>query len=129
LADLKSELRSLSAQTREMFQLRWELARLELQADLQNVKRLAVIGGLAAVMALTSLPLLACFLAEKLDGWHGIDRAGWLLVFGLALLFFALIAAYGGWRWFRRRFVGLQETLEELREDVEWAKEGMMNDE
>jgi hypothetical protein len=27
--------------------------------------------------------------------------------------------------WFRRRFVGLQQTLEELREDLEWVKEKM----
>ncbi len=32
--------------------------------------------------------------------------------------------AFCGWFWFRRRFVGLQETLEELREDLEWVKEG-----
>ena len=79
-------------------------------------------------MALTALPLLATCLAETLDGWQGIARRGWLLIFGLTLLGTAVICAYCGWLWFRRRFIGLQETLEELREDLEWAKEGMKDE-
>ncbi len=123
LADLRNELRGLSTDMREMLQLRWELVRLELQADLTHVKRLAIFWGAAAVMVLTALPLLAIYLAEKLDGWQGIARTGWLLIFGLALLGLSALVAYCAWRRFRRRFIGLQETLEELREDLEWAKE------
>lgn len=128
LANLQAELRGLTADVREMLQLRWELARLEIQTDLSSLKRLAFIWGTAIVMALTALPLLATCLAETLDGWQGIARRSWLLIFGLTLLVAAAICAYGCWRWFRRRFVGLQETLEELREDLEWAKEGMKDE-
>jgi len=128
LADLQAEIRSLAADLREMLQLHWELARLEIQADIAHLKRLAFIWGVAAVMALTALPLLASALAETLDGWQGIARRGWLLIFGLTLLGIALISAYGCWLWFRRRFIGLQKTLEELREDLEWAKEGMKDE-
>jgi hypothetical protein len=125
LADLKAELGSLAADMQEMLQLRWELARLEIQADLSRLKRLAFILGMAGVMALTSLPLLATCLAETLDGWQGIACRGWLLIFGLTLLGTAVICAYCGLFWFRHRFTGLQETLEELREDLDWAKEGL----
>jgi uncharacterized membrane protein YqjE len=125
LADLRAELGSLAADLQEMLQLRWELARLEIQADLNHLKRLAFIWGMAGVMAMTSLPLLATCLAETLDGWQGIARRGWLLIFGLTLLGTAFICVYCGWLWFRRRFFGLQETIDELREDLQWIKEGL----
>jgi uncharacterized membrane protein YqjE len=125
LADLQKELRFLAADVQEMVQLRWELARLELQADLRNIKRLVIFFCAAAVMILTALPLLVSYLAEKLDGWQGIARGGWLLIFGLVLLGAGAVVALGAWIWFRRRFLGLQESLEELREDLEWMKESM----
>ena len=124
LADLKAELSGLTADVTEMLQLRWELARLEIQADVAHVKRLAVILGAAAVMALTSLPLLLSFAAETLDGRLGIARCEWLLIFALALLCTAGVCSYFGRVWFRRRFTGLKQTLEEFREDLEWLKEG-----
>ena len=125
LADLKAEIGGLKADVSEMLRLRWELARLEIQADLGHLKRLVFIWGLAAVMALTSLPLLATCVAEALDGRLGIARRGWLLIFGLALFCTAVICVYFCRIWFRRRFVGLQQTLEELREDLVWVKERM----
>jgi hypothetical protein len=125
LADLKAELSGLTADLGEMLQLRFELARLEIQADIGHLKRLIFIWGVAAVTALTSLPLFATCAADALDGRLGIARSGWLLIFGLALLCTAFICVYIGRIWFRRRFVGLQQTLEELREDLEWVKEGM----
>ncbi len=125
LADLQAELRGLAADIGEILQLHGQLAWLEIQADLGRLKRLALIWGVAAVMALTALPLMATYLAETLDGRLGIVRETWLLIFGLTLLITAAISAYGGRLWFRRRFVGLEETLEELREDLEWLKEGV----
>jgi uncharacterized membrane protein YqjE len=123
LADLRAELRGLTADVREMLQLRWELARLEIEADLSRLKQLAFIWSMAAVMALTALPLLAMIMAETLDGWQGIARRGWILIFAGTLLSIAVLSGLWGWFWFRHRFVGLKETLEELREDLEWAKE------
>ena len=122
-ADLQAELRALSADVREMLRLRMELARLEIEGDIDRTKRLAAILVAAAIMVLTSLPLLIGYLAEILDGWQGIARRQWLLIFGLVLFGPGILSAIGGWRWFRRRFVGLKETLEELREDAQWAKE------
>jgi hypothetical protein len=124
LDGLRAELGALVAELREMVALRWELARLELHSDLRELKRLAIVWIAAAALGLTALPLLIICLAEALDGCGHIARAGWLLIFAGALLALAGAGSYGAWRHFRRRFVGLQETLEELQEDLLWIKEG-----
>ena len=108
---------------REMAAARLELARLEIAADLLSAKRLAVAWLVALVMALTSLPLVAVWLAEVLGELTGIPRGGWLLGFAACLLLAAGVGGYLAWRRFRRNFLGLRETLEELREDVLWLKE------
>ena len=123
LSNIRTELGALGGELREMVSQRWELARLELQADLLSVKRLAVAWLAAAVMVLTALPVLAVGLAEALDGRGDIPRGGWLLIFAGGLLTLALGGSYLAWRRFRRRFIGLQETLEELREDLVWLQE------
>jgi len=123
LAEIREELDTLTAELREMAAARWELAQLELAADVQSVKRLAILWLAAALMALTALPLLAVYLAELLDGCGHIARAGWLLILGAGLLSSAAAAAWLAWRRFRRCFVGLQETREELREDLLWLRE------
>jgi hypothetical protein len=123
LADLQEELRSLSQEIREMLRLRWELFRLEAIADLKNARRLLIIGTLAGVLILTSLPLFAVALADYLAGIWQIARWGWLLIFAGSFLAVAVSAAFLAWRRFRRRFLGLQETLEELREDRVWIED------
>ncbi|MFZ1936934.1 MAG: phage holin family protein [Thermoguttaceae bacterium] len=123
LADVRRELRSLGVELREMAAARGELARLELAADLLSAKRLAVAWAVVLVMALTSLPLVAVWMAEALSELTGVPRGGWLLGFAACLLLAAGIGGYLAWRRFRRNFLGLRETLEELREDVLWLKE------
>jgi hypothetical protein len=123
LADVREQLGALGHELREMLTARWELARLELQADLRSVRRLAIAWLVAIVMAFTSLPLLAICLAAALDGCGGIASRVWLLIFAAGLLSVAILGAYAAWRCFRRRFVGLQETLEELREDLLWLQD------
>jgi hypothetical protein len=123
MAGLKAELGGLAADAKEMLRLRFELARLEIKADIGHLKCLVIVWGAAAVMALTSLPILAVFVADVLDGRLGVARRGWLLIFGLALLCTAGLCAYFGRVWFGRRFVGLRQTMEELREDLEWINE------
>jgi uncharacterized membrane protein YqjE len=123
LADICEELSVLGRELREMVATRWELARMELLADLRSARRLVITWLVAIVMAITSLPLLAICLAEVLDGCGGIPSSVWLLIFAAGLLILAALGAYVAWRRFRRRFVGLQETLEELREDLLWVQE------
>ena len=123
LADLADELGSLGAELRESAVLRWQLALLELKADFHSAKQLAVALAISGVAALSSLPVLVVWGAEQLDQCLGVARAGWLLILGLGLFFSALATGLLAWRRFRRRFVGLEETLEELREDAVWLDE------
>jgi hypothetical protein len=122
-ADMREELGALGAELREMAAARWELAKLELTADLHSLKRLAIAWLSAMVLMLTALPLLAMCLAEELNGWAGISRTGWLLIFGGGLMILSAAGGYFAWWRFRRKFLGLRETLEELREDAAWLRE------
>ena len=99
LTNVREELDALIAELREMAAARWQLAQLELAADVQSARQLAIRWLVAAVMALTALPLLVVCLAEALDGYGGIPRAGWLLIFGGGLLLSAAAAALLAWRY------------------------------
>lgn len=122
LGDAKRELARLTDDVKQMAGLRWQLASLELRAAVGQIKRLAIVGGIAAVIGLASLPVLVVYAAEMLDGlW--LSRPGWLLALGLGLLVLALLTAWLAVRHFRGQFVGLEETLEELREDLVWLEE------
>ena len=123
LADAKEEIARLGADLREMAGLRWQLVRLELQAGIGSVKRLAIALAVTVIMASTALPILAVWAAEFLGQRTKLTRSGWLLIFGLGLLAGAALTGWLAWRRFRRRFVGLEETLEELREDAVWFRE------
>ncbi len=130
--DLRVELERLGGDLREMLRLRWQLARLEIDAAAGAGKRLAVVLAAAAAMALTAMPLLAAALAEILDGQLGISHVAWLTILAAALLVAGAVTGLLAWRHFRRRLVGLEESLEELREDAVWLREwtqGRMKDE
>jgi uncharacterized membrane protein YqjE len=129
LADAKEELGRLRDELVEMFRLRWQLAWLELRGDLAALKRFVVALIIAAVMALTALPLFCACLADMLDERLGIPRTGWLLVIGATLCVSATLIVWLARRRFRRQFVGLEQTLEELREDAEWLQEWSGRDE
>lgn len=123
LKDLRDQLGALGGQVREAAALRLQLALQELQADAQAVRRLVVVVAAAAVMALTSLPILAVLAADCLDGYGSLGRRGWLAIFAGGLLLLAVASALGAWLRFRRRFTALQQTREELAEDALWLQE------
>ncbi|MBN2217075.1 MAG: phage holin family protein [Pirellulales bacterium] len=123
LERLGRELNALGGELRESVALRWQLAALEIKADLRSGRRLAIGLVAAAVMGLAAVPLLLSALAQGLDGCWGLSSTGWLLALGLGLLLAAPIAGWLAWRWFRRRLIGLQQTLEELHEDAVWIQE------
>ena len=120
---VRREIGSLAADLREMASLRWELARLELDAAVASTKRLAVAAITAGLMVLCALPILAVGLAEGLDGRLGVSRLQWLLIIGFTLLLGGLAGGTLAWRHFRRRFTGFEQSLEELREDLVWLEE------
>ena len=123
LAELGDELRALGSELRESLVLRWQLALLELRADRRSAVWLTIALSASGVMALSALPLLLVWLAAQLDQWLGVSRDGWLLILGFALLAAGLASGYLAWRRFRRHFLGLEQTLEELREDAAWLRE------
>ncbi len=124
LGDLRREIGSLGAEVKEMAALRLELAQVEWQAAVTEVKRLVLGGLVAVVLGLTALPVAAVAAADLLEGTLGISRGGWLLIEAAALLAAAVAGGFLAWRRFRRRFAGLEETLEELREDLDWIRSG-----
>lgn len=123
LSGLRDGLGALAGELAESLKLRLELAQLELTEDYRAGKRLGLVLAAALVMALTSLPLFLASLAETLDGVGRIGRAGWLLVFALVLVLIATSSSAVAWRRFRRNMAGLQQTIEELREDLLWLRE------
>ena len=123
LADLKDEIGSLGADLKELGRLRWELANVELREAAGTVKRLAICLLVVGVMAVGALPILVVALAQSLDKRLGISSTGWLLIFGFGLLIGGAAVGYFAWRRFRRRFAGMEQTIEELREDLVWLKQ------
>ncbi len=123
LGQIRAELSDLWADVRGMFSLRWELARLELDSDLQALKRLAIVLVIVAVAVLAVPPVLVVVAAELLDGTLGIARVGWLGILAGVLFFGAVLVGWLAWLRFRRSLVGLEETLEELQEDALWLHE------
>jgi hypothetical protein len=123
LERLGKEVTGLGNDLRESLALRWQLAALEIKADLRSGRRLAVGLAVAIVMALTALPLLLVAGAMELDGCCGLSTTGWLAIGGGVLLVTAPLFAWLAWRRFRRHVVALQQTLEELHEDAVWLRE------
>ncbi len=99
------------------------MAQLEIRGDIDASRRLGIVGGIGAVMALTGLPVLVMVLGEALGRATVIDAIWWQLGFGFGFLLIGLTVLWLSYRTFRREFAGLRETLEELREDAAWMKE------
>ncbi|HEY2841287.1 MAG TPA: phage holin family protein [Pirellulales bacterium] len=118
LGPLLAELAGLRAELRGAAEARWRLARLELGAALRDIVRLSIAIVVAALLALVSLPVLIVAVADLLAGRLGISRTGWLFIEFGALVLIAAATAWLSWRRFRSHFVGLEETLEVLREDI-----------
>jgi hypothetical protein len=121
--DVSQDIAQLRAELGQMLALRWQLARLELDATLAAVKRLAGATAVVAVMLLTALPLAAVVLAELLARVSPISKTGWLIGFTLSLIAGAALIGWTAWRRFRNGCAGFEETLEELHEDVAWIRE------
>ena len=122
-ARVKNEFGSMGADLKEMAALRWRLAQLELQAAVGLVKGLAIRLVVVGIAGIVSLPVLVVAAATALDQCLGVSYLGWLLIFGTGLLAGSIAGGYLAWRWFRRRFSGVEQSLEELHEDLLWLKQ------
>jgi uncharacterized membrane protein YqjE len=121
--ELGRQLGRLAADVREMLALRGKLAILELREAAVSLRRLAVALAIAAVLTTVGLSVLAVAWAGSLDHHLGMSREAWLTVFGLGLLVLGMLLGGLAWWTFRRRFIALEETLEEIREDLIWLSE------
>jgi uncharacterized membrane protein YqjE len=117
-----TEIGRLRDDLRAIVAARWQLARLELSIAFADLWRLAIALAVAAVLALISLPVLIVAVADALSGLWGVSRMGWLLIEFAILVLAAVSTGWLGWRRFKRHFVGLEETLEVLREDQRWIE-------
>jgi hypothetical protein len=122
-AEVSAEAAALADEMRALFDARWRLLRLEALDARSQLRRLAICLGIALLAALTSLPVFVVAAGDSLDGVRGLPSWAWHLISGSALLVGAALVAWIAWRRFRREFVGLSESIEELREDVVWLRE------
>ena len=89
-ADARDEITQLGSDLFRIADLRWKLARLELEAAVRSVKRLVIVAVVAATMALCALPILVVGAIHFLPDWA---HAGALLTAGVVLLLAAIIGA------------------------------------
>lgn len=122
-AGVQREAARLAGDFRWALGKRWELARLELAIAGLQLRRLTIWLAAAALAALTLLPLLVVLAADGLAMVTSWSRTAWLALFVAVLLVAVPAVCWFAWRRFRREFVGVEATLEELREDVRWLEE------
>ena len=111
------------ADVARMLELRRELAEAEIKSDVAATKRLAIVGGSAAVAALSGLPLLLTVVALQVDRYFELTFPWTAVCLGLLLLIFGALLGWSAWLRFRHDFLGLHESLDELREDLIWLRE------
>ena len=118
LGKANHEVHGVLRDLREMLAARWALGRLEVDVALGQLKRLAIVGALAAVLSLTALPVLVVALANSFEHSTTI-----LWSTGGGLLGVGIVAGVLAWRRFRRDFSLWEDSLAELHEDVAWLRE------
>lgn len=123
LGELQEELSGMATELGELAKLRLRLAEIELRESAQTTKRFAVWAVVAAILVLTSLPVLVVALSAWLSEVTVLSGMAWNLILGLLLAIGGVAAFWSSWRRFRRDFRGLEESIEELREDLVWVKE------
>lgn len=99
-----------------------ELGRAELSAEIAKAKRAGIALGVGAALAGVGALLLVIMLVQVLIAW---GAAPWLayLIIGGALTLVGALALVGGLRRVQTVDPVPRETLQSVREDVEWLKE------
>lgn len=107
----------------ELLAARLELAQLEFQTSLAQVKRLAITLTFLGAVAITGLVLLLLLATELVGAQTGIHRYVWMAASGVTLVAASGAAIWVAIRHFRSDFTGLNDSLAELREDLLWIRE------
>lgn len=120
---VKRQFGGLAGELRGMVTARWELAWLEIRAAGRSIRRLSIALALGIALVSVAMPVLVVWLCEVAANLLDVGRAWPLGIAVLSLTTVGAAIAFFAWRRFRREFVGLEETLEELHEDMIWLKE------
>lgn len=120
LDDARDAGAQLRADVSTALDVRWRLVRLELGTALLALRRLSISVAIALWLAASVLPVAAVLSAEALARGAELDRLAALTIVGGAMLVLAAFVAVVAWWLFRRRWRGVEQTLEFLREDAEW---------
>jgi hypothetical protein len=123
LGELQEELSGMAGEVGRLASLRWRLAELELRESAQVARRFAVWSIVAAVLLLTSLPVFVVALAAWLDEAAALPWLSWTWILGLVFTIGGSAVLWFSWHRFRRDFRGLEQSIEELREDLVWVQE------
>lgn len=123
LGELREELSAMTGELAQLVNLRWRLAEIELRESAQTAKRFTLWAVVAAALLLTSLSVFAVALSAWLDQVAELPRLSWAWILGLLLAAGAASIFWLCWRRFHREFRGLEQSIEELREDLVWVKE------
>jgi F0F1-type ATP synthase assembly protein I len=117
LGELFGDLgRDLSALVRDEM----DLAKTETRQEIRRASRAGVSFGAAAVAGLLTLMFVSAALAWLLDQW--MNRALAFLIVALIWAIVAAVAAAAG-RKRTQEIEPIPETVETLKEDVEWLKQ------
>ncbi len=128
LESLQQTLRQAGADGMAYVQARWRLLQLELYEARAELVRLAVFASTALVLAVAGIVVLAVVLADLLAERTGMDRELLLAIEGGLLLAAGACAGWLGWRRCRREFRPLEQSLEELEEDLHWLRQHLGTD-
>jgi uncharacterized membrane protein YqjE len=120
-ASVRELFAELVKETRELAKAEIDLARAELQADLNREIKMAKGLVAAAVCLMAGIDMLLVALVFALAG----TLPGWAAALVLAAVFFSIAAIVGLMAWGSRVRRPLERTLRTLKEDVRWARERM----
>ena len=123
LGELREELSGMAGELGQLATMRLRLAEIELRESAQTTRRFAICAVASVVLILTSLPVLVVALSTWLGAVTPLSAMACNAILGLLLAIAGATALWFSWRRFRRDFRGLEQSLEELREDLVWVKE------
>ena len=123
LGELREELSGMTDELGQLAALRLRLAEIELRESVQTTKRFAIWAVVAVVLLLTSLPVFVVALSGWLGEVTAFSSTAWNAILGLLLAIAGAVTFWSSWRRFRRDFRGMEQSIEELREDLVWVKE------
>ncbi len=119
----KDQAKVLAGDVVRAVQLRRELAELEVRHDANAVRRLAIVGGVGALLAITGLPVYIICAAQGLAARTSLGFVSWALILASLLVAVGVLALAVAVARFRSEFSGLRRTLSELNEDMIWLQE------